>query len=475
MKFSNVHLKTSKFSRLINFILISSFICIICLSLTLSLFNLHSTKFSHYSDSLQDLSSSTSLKHIVFGIASNDRSWRNRKDYVRLWWRPDEMKGCVFLENMPSNTTLDNDRFSNLPPICVSGDTSSFRYTYRNGLRSAIRVARVVSETVALNHSNVRWFVFGDDDTIFFPDNLVKTLSKYDHGLWYYIGTNSESFAQNKVFSHEMAFGGAGFAISYPLANVLAKVFDSCLERYPHLYGSDGRIHACLSELGVSLTHEPGFHQMDFRGNMFGFLAAHPVRPLVSLHHTDAMDPIFPNMTKMKSLEHLFQAVQIDPHRIVQQTVCYDRWFSWTISVSWGYAVQVFPNNVFLPDALRMQETYTSWKKNGLNVHYNLNTREHHPDPCRRPPVFYLDQVSSGQDGIKSTYKKMVSENCTYDRASPRKLEEIRVFSHKQELDIKQLQAPRRHCCGVLPNAAGSVMEINIRECKNEELISMHP
>lgn len=59
-----------------------------------------------------------------------------------------------------------------------------------------------------------------------------------------------------------MAFGGGGFAISAPLARVLARVLDSCLDRYPHLYGSDARIFACLSELGVGLTPEPGFHQV---------------------------------------------------------------------------------------------------------------------------------------------------------------------------------------------------------------------
>lgn len=172
------------------------------------------------------------------------------------------MRGCVFLESMPPNATLVQDDPSSLPPICISEDTTRFRYTFRNGLRSAIRVARVVSEIVSLNHSDVRWFVFGDDDTVFLPENLVRTLSKYDDGLWYYIGTNSESFAQNKMFSYDMAFGGAGFAISYPLAKVLAKVFDSCLDRYPHLYGSDSRIQVCLAELGVGLTHEPGFHQV---------------------------------------------------------------------------------------------------------------------------------------------------------------------------------------------------------------------
>ncbi|CAA0816083.1 Protein of unknown function (DUF604 [Striga hermonthica] len=407
----------------------------------------------------------TSLDHLVFGIASNGKSWPDRKSYVRLWWRPHLTRGCVFLE---TNTTSTDHPDGGLPPVCISGDTSRFRYTFRNGLRSAVRVARIVSETVALNHPNVRWFVFGDDDTIFFPENLVRTLSKYDHGLWYYVGSNSESFAQNKAFSFEMAFGGAGFAISYPLAKVLAKVFDSCLERYPHLYGSDSRVQACVAELGVGLTHEPGFHQMDIRGSMFGFLAAHPLRPLISLHHSEAMEPIFPNTTHLRALEHLFRAVKVDSQRVAQQTVCYDRWFSWTISVSWGYAVQIFPRHVSLPDALRTQETYVPWKRGGLNHLYNVDTLGYHADPCRRPVVFFMHDVStSGElDGtITSVYRMVGSENCTVDRASPRKLEEVRVFSHRMELDIKQLQAPRRHCCDVLPSKTETVLEIAVREC----------
>ncbi|KAF6162998.1 hypothetical protein GIB67_021147 [Kingdonia uniflora] len=81
------------------------------------------------------------------------------------------MRGCVFLES----TTLGNGTNSTtLPPICLSEDISNFRYTYRNGLPSVIRVARVVSETVNLNYSDVRWFDFRDDDTVFFPENFVK-------------------------------------------------------------------------------------------------------------------------------------------------------------------------------------------------------------------------------------------------------------------------------------------------------------
>ncbi|CAK9142713.1 unnamed protein product, partial [Ilex paraguariensis] len=205
---------------------------------------------------------------------------------------------------------------------------------------------------------------------------------------------------------------------------------------------------------------------MDIRGNMFGLLIAHPLTPLVSLHHLDVTDPIFPNMTTIKALEHLVEASKFDPHRILQQTVCYDRWFSWTISVSWGYAVQVFEHNVFLPEAVRAEETFRPWKKgNAIDTLLNLNTRRQHPDPCRRPAVFFLDKVSSGIDGIKSVYKRMIPENCTLAMVSPRRVEEIRVFSQQLNLDTKQLQAPRRHCCDVLPSSTAEVMEVGIREC----------
>ena len=174
------------------------------------------------------------------------------------------MRGCVYLEG-PLDLRFDDDTSSDLPPICISGDTSKFSYTNREGGRSAIRLARVVSETVRRSPSHVEWYVFGDDDTVFFPENLVATLSKYNHQLWYYIGTNSEIYEQNRLFGFEMGFGGAGFALSAPLAKVLAKNLDSCIQRYPHLYGSDSRIFHCLGELGIGLTHERGFHQVSNR------------------------------------------------------------------------------------------------------------------------------------------------------------------------------------------------------------------
>ncbi|CAN6689223.1 unnamed protein product [Malus baccata var. baccata] len=51
-------------------------------------------------------------------------------------------------------------------------------------------------------------------------------------------------------------------------------------------------------QLGVGLIdeHESRFHQVDMRENLFGMLSAHLLSPLVSLHHLEVVDPIFPNL-----------------------------------------------------------------------------------------------------------------------------------------------------------------------------------
>ncbi|XP_010240968.1 PREDICTED: uncharacterized protein LOC104585699 [Nelumbo nucifera] len=460
--------------RLINLLLISSCFSIIYLFVSISIVRPSSVERAP----LFDLSPPTTLDHVVFGISSSAQSWPMRKEYVRLWWKPERMRGCVFVERMPTGADKYNRTdHTTLPPICISQDTSRFRYTHGSGLKSAIRVARSVSETVALNQTGVRWFVFGDDDTLFFPENLVQTLSKYDHNLWYYIGTYSESAKQNSVFSFQMAYWGGGFALSYPLAKVLAKVLDSCLERYPHLYGDDARIFSCLTELGVGLTYEPGFHQVDLKGDAFGLLAAHPLKPLVSLHRLEDIEPVFPKMARKQALEHLLEAVKLDPGRILQQTICYDRWFQWTVSVSWGYAVQVFEAHILLPDVLPVQRTFEPWNKRDTSLPplHMFDTRELPEDPCRRPIIFFLESVSSDhRERIKSTYRSTISEKCLESKDTSKKLKQIIVFSKKLNLDIRQLRAPRRHCCDILTSSASEVLEIGIRECREEEMIFMH-
>lgn len=203
----------------------------------------------------------TELRHLVFGIAASAKLWEQRKHYIKLWYEPKNMRGVVWLDEKVKPDGDGDDE--GLPAVRISGDTSRFAYTNRQGHRSAIRISRIVSETLELGMKEVRWFVMGDDDTVFVSDNLLTILRKYDHNRFYYIGSLSESHLQNIFFSYGMAYGGGGFAISYPLAKALYKMQDRCIQRYPGLYGSDDRMQACMAELGVPLTKEIGFHQVN--------------------------------------------------------------------------------------------------------------------------------------------------------------------------------------------------------------------
>ncbi|RVX09195.1 hypothetical protein CK203_013763 [Vitis vinifera] len=292
--------------------------------------------------SLPSAGEELSLRHIVFGIAGSSHLWKRRKELVRLWWRPNDMRGHVWLEERVSPEEGDDS----LPAIMVSEDISRFRYTNPTGHPSGLRISRILSESFRLGLPDVRWFVLGDDDTIFNADNLVSVLNKYDPSEMVYIGGPSESHSANSYFSYSMAFGGGGIAISHPLAEALSKIQDGCLDRYPKLYGSDDRLHACITELGVPLTREHGFHQWDIRGNAHGLLSSHPIAPFVSIHHVEAVDPFYPGLSSLESLKRFTRAMKVDPGSFLQRSICYDHTRHLTFSVSLGYVVQVFPHIV---------------------------------------------------------------------------------------------------------------------------------
>lgn len=420
----------------------------------------------------------TALHHIVFGIASSAKLWHHRKDYLKIWWRPDRMRGVVWLDEPPPRRDAADgqDDSTLLPPVKISSDTSGFRYKNPKGDHSAVRISRVVSETFRLlDGEEVRWLVMGDDDTVFVAENLVRVLSKYDHNQYYYIGSWSESHLQNIYFSYNMGYGGGGFAISYALARALERMQDRCLRRYPGLYGSDDRVQACMAELGVPLTREPGFHQFDVYGNVFGLLAAHPITPLISLHHLDVIEPIFPEMTQFQALQRLRTPLELDSAALMQQSICYDRTRSWTVSVSWGYAVQVY-RGIHLPrDVETPSRTFLHWYKRSDPAGFTFNTRPLSKNPCEKPFVYFLSDAvhDAGTNATVSGYVQhgLPSPDCKWKIADPSRIRRVEV--HKKPDPHLWDKAPRRNCCIVLPTKKKSTMEVNVGECREDENVEL--
>ncbi|KAL6528674.1 hypothetical protein OROMI_029319 [Orobanche minor] len=339
----------------------------------------------------------TTISHILFGVGGSAETWSRRRRYCELWWEPNTTRGYVWLDEEPTATWPETS-----PPYRISGDTARFEYTNSYGSRSAIRMARIVKEGFELGLENIRWFVMGDDDTVFFTENLVNVLNKYDHREMYYIGSNSESVEQDLVHSYTMGYGGGGFAISRPLAAALVGILDGCIDRYAEAYGSDQKIGGCMSEIGVPVTKELGFHQMDIRGSPYGLLSAHPIAPLLSLHHLDYIQPLFPGRSRVASIQKLFHAHNSDPGRTLQQSFCYDPTRNWSVSVSWGYNVQLYPFLLTAKDMSTPLQTFLTWGTWSREP-FTFNTRPMSLKPCERPIIYYFDGVEKFGNGNTTT------------------------------------------------------------------------
>lgn len=146
--------------------------------------------------------------------------------------------------------------------------------------------------------------------------------------------------------------------------------------------------------------------QIDLHNDISGLLSAHPQSPLLSLHHLDQIDPIFPSKSRNESLKHLMKSAKADESRLLQQTICYHKPKNWTFSISWGYSVQVY-ESIFLPSTLQKPlETFTPWSKSARPF-FIFNTRFPSNNPCEAPHMFFFDSVKSGRgDYLITSYSR---------------------------------------------------------------------
>ncbi|KAK9755299.1 hypothetical protein RND81_01G016300 [Saponaria officinalis] len=433
----------------------------------------------------------TNISHIAIGIAGSVQCWRWRKSYIDSWWVPNVTKGYLFLDTEPDNFKPWPETS---PPYKIYGDISKYGPYNKHPMRHAIRMVRVIVETYKEIREGVRWYVMADDDTVLFMENLVEVLRGYDHRKYFYIGENSETIQSNIDNSFEMAFGGAGYAISYPLAKALAINMDVCIKRYPFLYGSDHLMQSCVADIGVSLTHHKGFHQIDLRRDLSGLLSSHPQTPILSLHHLDVVDPIFPNMQKSNALNHLMKASKIDQSRLLQQTICYEKSKNWSLSISWGYSVHIY-EQIIPPSVLQKPlETFGPWRKPSKTP-FLFNTRWLSKNPCEMPHVFYLENVTAaGQtDRVVSSYTRRTprnmppclvpSSNTTQPTLSPSSgdylddvlpsdIAKVIVVSPFTKYNVEV--GARRECCDVLLDQHHkNVAIIKYRVCMENEIVGV--
>ncbi|KAG1362536.1 hypothetical protein COCNU_10G007550 [Cocos nucifera] len=183
-----------------------------------------------------------------------------------------------------------------------------------------------------------------------------------------------------------------------------------------------------MAKLSVPLTRHSGFHQYDVYSDLLGLLTAHPVVPLVTLHPLDVVQPVFPGTpSRAAALCHLFDGpIWLDSTAIFQQSICYDADHLWTISISWGFVVQMV-RGVMSPREMEMpMRTFLNWYHYADYTAYPFNTRHMARSPCQRPFVYHLS--SARYDATRCTTITVYERHHEVHLACHWKMDDLSAF-----------------------------------------------
>ncbi|KAL6981995.1 hypothetical protein U1Q18_023613 [Sarracenia purpurea var. burkii] len=200
---------------------------------------------------------------------------------------------------------------------------------------------------------------------------------------------------------------------------------------------------------------------------------AHPIAPLVSLHHLDVVQPIFPYMDRVQALQRLKLPMNLDSAGLMQQSICYDRSKNWTVSVSWGYAVQIFRSIILAREVERPLRTFVDWQWNADQTGLAFNTRRLSRSLCRNPFIYMMTNAlyNPSTNRTASEYIRYWASDpkCKPNTLGPFDIQRVEVY--KKPDPYVWAKAPRRSCCRILPSKKKSTIVVDVGDCGDEETI----
>jgi len=210
-----------------------------------------------------------------------------------------------------------------MPPgleVCATPESLQSRSWYSEDNRGRHRGA-LISLVVFQRFPRRKWYVIGDDDTLFNPLALAHWLQNFDSSDPWYLGGRSEDRRARSIFGWDMAFGGGGIVLSEGLMGAYAPTLERCFDQAPWAAapGGDWVLYRCLVHLGVPLTPAPGMHQIDLAPGIekwvLDILERHPVSPLLGIHHPNRVDGAV-------KLGPFFEGMHHDPLSFLQLVLC---------------------------------------------------------------------------------------------------------------------------------------------------------
>ncbi|CAF3497360.1 unnamed protein product [Rotaria sp. Silwood1] len=249
-----------------------------------------------------------------------------------------------------------------------------------------------IKENMQTTRKNIEWFAVGDDDTVWFVNNLLHTLQPYNSSKLMYIGDISDRKSQVKYHGAYYAYGGGGVLLSRPLTILFAQHTQEC-KRFLNLYGGDEMIGKCITEvLKVKLTRNKNFHQMDSSGDLTGYLES-GIDGLVSLHHMFSLWKPFPNdhTNNINETTNLLQlAYIIFDRNFLKRFVRVNYKTSQTLLLTMGYSFTLFNRILSHTDLAQVENTWSGGE---------MATRETRPKENNKTTWYFRKLTIEKLDG----------------------------------------------------------------------------
>lgn len=196
--------------------------------------------------------------------------------------------------------------------------------------------------------------------------------------------------------------------------------------------------------------------------------------------------------------------MRADPRSFLQRSICYDLAGHFTLVVSLGYVVQVFPNIVLPRDLDRSEKTYTAWNRLSHRNEFDFDTRDPHRSICKKPVLFFFKDVKRHGNATLGSYARATGKDylkrkvLCFPRSPPlNHVKNIQVLGfplrknwHLVRFSLLFLllvlwsysvfsnsfdvlgQVPRRLCCKI-NQSSDAILKLTVGQCRKGALSSV--
>lgn len=337
------------------------------------------------------------IEEIYFLLTTNTQRIHHTKLLIQFWSKYKNIQCIIFFEEEDFlkreylKEYLETNEVS-----CQIQTTNIQRYEERY-----FQLIQFGLNYIIKQNKTFQWFAIGDDDTIWFINNLLNTLKQYNSSKFIYLGNISDR--NQSVYHHGdfYAYGGAGILLTKPLVLLISQYSSRCLKQFKNSFGGDEIIGKCITKLlNISLTKNKYFHQIDHEDDIHGLLQS-GINGLVTLHHIFSLWEPFPSehfIYEKDIINIIYIAYQIYQQDFLKTFFKINFQKNQTLLLTIGYSFTLF-NSILSIEQLNKVEM--TWKNSYL---YQRLTRSKHKNKRN----WFIKQLNNQTNSIYQNNQQLI-------------------------------------------------------------------